>query len=105
MRSPMAGPFSGALEWARTGAGWRRMSRQRLERANERDRRQGAVLDVLQERAVALQLRLLRGVLHDAQVAGERIADAAIEVEQQRHAVDRMGEHGRVGAAIAAVIF
>ena len=63
------------------------MSGQGLERTNERHRRQRVALKVVQERAVILQLRFLRRVGHDAQIARQRIANSAVEMEQQRHAI------------------
>ena len=79
-----------------------RMAGELLERAHEGDRRQRSAFNVGEERLVVLQLRLLGGIPHDADVAGERVADSAVGVKEQRNAVDR-GE-ARVAAAVAAVV-
>ena len=66
------------------------MAGQRLERADERHRGQGVVRDIIDERAVVLQFGFLGWFCHDAEIAGQGIADAAIGVERQRHAIDRV---------------
>jgi hypothetical protein len=81
-----------------------RMASQGFERTDEGDGRQRVILNVVQKRTVILQLRFLRRILHDARIARERIADAAVEMEQQGYAFDRVSEDGRITAAVARVL-